>query len=88
MPRTNRKAFTLIELLVVIAIIAILVAFGLPCAGTSGTNPLNFSARSQHTGGVHVVLCDGALKFISDNIDVNTWQGLSTMRGNEVLGDF
>jgi len=63
-------------------------AFGLPCAGTSATNPLNFSARSQHTGGVNVVMCDGAVKFISDNIDINTWQGLSTMQGDEVLGDF
>jgi prepilin-type N-terminal cleavage/methylation domain-containing protein/prepilin-type processing-associated H-X9-DG protein len=46
------------------------------------------AARSNHAGGVHVLLCDGSVRFISDNIDSTIWRGLSTRSGSEVLGDF
>ena len=64
----------------------------LPCAGSSGDStgatPLNMSARSRHTGGVQVALCDGAVRFISNNIDLNTWRALSSMQGNETISEF
>tara|TARA_R110002111_G_scaffold2705_5_gene18052 strand:- start:43026 stop:43949 length:924 start_codon:yes stop_codon:yes gene_type:complete len=63
-------------------------AIGLPCQGNSSTAPLNFSARSMHTGGVHVAMCDGAVRFVSENIDIGTWRALSTRFGNEVIGEF
>jgi hypothetical protein len=57
--------------------------------GGSGTEPNQvFVARSKHTGGVHALLCDGAVRFISDNIDLNVWRNLSTARGGEVVGEF
>ncbi len=43
---------------------------------------------SPHHGGVHFVLCDGAVRFISDTIDLATFSGLATTAGNEVLGEF
>ncbi len=43
------------------------------------------SARSRHTGGVNVALCDGSVRFISNSIDLATWQGLSSANGGEVL---
>ncbi len=46
------------------------------------------SARSFHTGGVHVTMADGAVRFISDNINLGTWQSLGTRAGNEVLGEY
>jgi prepilin-type N-terminal cleavage/methylation domain-containing protein len=46
------------------------------------------SARSMHTGGVHVLMGDGAVRFISSNIDLGTWQALGTMNKGEVIGDF
>ena len=46
------------------------------------------AARSEHVVGVHVLLCDGAVKFVSDNVDGATWQGLGTRSGNETLGEF
>ncbi|MDB5346715.1 MAG: hypothetical protein JWP89_5092 [Schlesneria sp.] len=52
------------------------------------TNPLIFSSRSMHTGGVHVAMCDGAIRFVSNNIDVNTWRSLSGMQEGNVVGDF
>ena len=46
------------------------------------------AARSLHVGGVHVGLCDGSVKFISENIDLNVWRALSTRAGGEVMGEF
>ena len=46
------------------------------------------SARSAHVGGVQVGLCDGSVRFVSENIDLATWRGLSTRAGGEVLGSF
>ncbi len=57
---------------------------GMPCAGGS----LQFSARSNHTGGVHVVMADGVVAFISNNIDTLTWQGMSTMANGEIIGEY
>jgi hypothetical protein len=46
------------------------------------------AARSRHVGGVHVVLCDGSVRFVSENIDILIWQALATRQGGEVLGEF
>ncbi|MCY2968031.1 MAG: DUF1559 domain-containing protein [Planctomycetota bacterium] len=46
------------------------------------------TARSRHTGGVHVALGDGSVRFVSDNINFDTWRSLSTRSGREVLGEF
>jgi prepilin-type N-terminal cleavage/methylation domain-containing protein/prepilin-type processing-associated H-X9-DG protein len=47
-----------------------------------------FPARSRHSGGVHVLMGDGAVRFVSDNIDLATWQNLGSIRGNEPIGEF
>jgi prepilin-type N-terminal cleavage/methylation domain-containing protein len=44
--------------------------------------------RSTHVGGVHVVLCDGSVRFVSDNINGPTYCGLATRANSEVLGDY
>jgi len=44
--------------------------------------------RSRHTGGVQCLLGDGGVRFISDNIDLNTWRALGTRSGGEVVGQF
>jgi prepilin-type N-terminal cleavage/methylation domain-containing protein len=56
----------------------------MPCAANS-TNEHN-TARSKHTGGVMVLLCDGGVRFVSNSITLNTWQAASTIDGNENLG--
>lgn len=55
-------------------------------ASVGGT--AQFAARSQHTGGVHVLLGDGSSRFVSNNIDINTWRNLSTMADGQVISDF
>lgn len=46
------------------------------------------TARSKHTGGVHVCLADGGIRFISENIDVNTWMNLLSMADGTPLSEF
>ena len=46
------------------------------------------AARSRHVGGVHTLIGDGTVRFVSDNIDLATWRGLSTIDGSEVVGDY
>jgi prepilin-type N-terminal cleavage/methylation domain-containing protein/prepilin-type processing-associated H-X9-DG protein len=43
---------------------------------------------SQHEGGAHFVLADGHVRFVSENIDRNTYQAVGTIKGGEVLGEF
>lgn len=60
----------------------------LPCVTESAAYPAFFAARSAHTGGVQVTLCDGSTRFVSENIDLSTWRALSTSQGTEVTGEF
>jgi len=43
---------------------------------------------SHHEGGVHLLLCDGSVRFVSENIDLALWRGIGTRSGGEVLGEF
>ena len=45
-------------------------------------------ARSYHTGIVHVLLMDGSVRGISENINLATWRALGTRAGSEVVGEF
>ena len=49
---------------------------------------LNVAARSRHVGGVNALLCDGQVRFVSENIEVTTWQALGSRNGDEAPGDF
>ncbi len=60
------------------------------CAGTGFTNgmtnmPMQVSANSRHTGGVHSLTGDGSVHFVSSNIDLNVWRALGTRAGNETI---
>ena len=46
------------------------------------------SAGSLHTGGCHVLLGDGAVRFVSENIDTTTRQRLHYRADGQVLGEF
>jgi len=46
------------------------------------------AARSKHSGGVNLLLADGSVRFISNGIDPDTWHGLGSRAGSEVLKDF
>jgi prepilin-type N-terminal cleavage/methylation domain-containing protein len=45
-------------------------------------------SRSYHTGIVHSLLGDGAVRAISSSIDLRIWRALGTRAGREVTGEF
>lgn len=44
------------------------------------------TATSAHPGLVHCAFADGAVRPISDNVDVHVWRSIGTRNGNESLG--
>jgi prepilin-type processing-associated H-X9-DG protein len=59
-----------------------------PCTGWSNENPITTASRSRHPGGVNAARCDGSVRFISENIAINTWRALSTTQGAESIGNY
>ncbi len=53
------------------------------CTNFASTNLYSF-----HTGGAHVALADGSVRFISENIDMATFFRLLAVADGEVLGEF
>jgi prepilin-type N-terminal cleavage/methylation domain-containing protein/prepilin-type processing-associated H-X9-DG protein len=56
----------------------------LPCR-VSGRGAMSLAARSRHPGGVVAAMCDGSVTFVTDSIDIGTWQALSTMNQREIV---
>jgi prepilin-type N-terminal cleavage/methylation domain-containing protein/prepilin-type processing-associated H-X9-DG protein len=71
--------------------------------GDIGTSDVLMTASSRHEGGVQVLMADGAVRFISENLDAGNqsagpaasqptpygvWGALSTRAGDEVIGEF
>ncbi|WP_299464518.1 DUF1559 domain-containing protein [uncultured Gimesia sp.] len=54
----------------------------------SGPTYAAVTARSYHIGVVHALLMDGAVRSLSENIDLNTYRALGTRSGGEVIGEF
>jgi hypothetical protein len=56
------------------------------------TNPNNWNYswgfRSQHVGGAQFLLVDGSVRFLSENIDYNTYQRLGGRADGNTVGDF
>jgi len=50
--------------------------------------PYAWGAGSLHTGGCHIVLGDGSVRFLSENLSRTTLNGLVTINSHEILGEF
>src|SRR5262249_55352278 len=57
------------------------------CGNASHNKGLT-AARSGHTNGVNLLLCDGSVRFVGSGVALTTWRALATRGGNEVAGDF
>jgi prepilin-type N-terminal cleavage/methylation domain-containing protein/prepilin-type processing-associated H-X9-DG protein len=47
-----------------------------------------FGGRSNHPGGVNLLLCDGSARFVDDQVDLKLWQALATRDSNEAVESF
>ncbi|WP_437192744.1 DUF1559 family PulG-like putative transporter [Planctomicrobium sp. SH527] len=48
----------------------------------------NTILNSFHTGGIHVVLGDGSVRFVSDNVDFQTFKKLAMKDDGQVIGEY
>jgi prepilin-type N-terminal cleavage/methylation domain-containing protein len=58
-----------------------------PSTTVATSTPAGLFARSNHTGGVMVLMGDGGVRFVSDNINLITWQAMGTREGGEVVSN-
>jgi len=55
---------------------------------SSATWGMDWIASSMHVGGIQVLMGDGAVRFLSENINNTTYLRLVTPKGGEVVGEF
>ncbi|MGH7202751.1 MAG: DUF1559 domain-containing protein, partial [Planctomycetaceae bacterium] len=46
------------------------------------------TSRSYHEGTVHVLLMDGAVRSVSENLDLQLWRNLGSRNDGQVIGEF
>ncbi|TWT92559.1 DUF1559 domain-containing protein [Neorhodopirellula pilleata] len=58
---------------------------GLPTITDTAKTYAAVTSRSYHVGGVLVGVMDGSVRFVTDSVDRDLWQDLSTRMGREVI---
>lgn len=57
--------------------------------GQSGNDAGVFPAASHHAAGAHVLMADGSVRFVSENIDGHVWESVGTRNsGDNVSPEF
>ena len=52
-------------------------------SGTRGASRGSMAPSSYHPGGVLVLICDGTVRFVSNNVDFGIWQSAATINQQE-----
>jgi len=55
------------------------------CGGCGADDSSFANANSNHSGGVNALFADGSVKFLKDSINHQTYMGLGTRNGGEVI---
>jgi prepilin-type N-terminal cleavage/methylation domain-containing protein len=53
--------------------------------GNGWNNKSLSTARSNHPGGVNLLLGDGAIRFVRNSVDITVWRAISTRAGGEIV---
>ncbi len=59
-----------------------------PVTVCSSSCERQFQLSSEHSGGIHVLMVDGQVRFLNDKLDATVQRNLVTRRGNEVITEF
>ncbi len=60
-------------------------SLNLPCTDSGAVFSQAAASRSDHPGGVQVVMCDGSVQFIADDVGLTVWQALGTIANGETF---
>jgi len=60
----------------------------MPCVANTQSTFINHAARSRHPGTVQVLMGDGAVRSVTDNVDATTWKALGTSGAGDTIGDY
>ena len=76
-----------------VAVVEVPVAQGVHWMSPQDIGPEQFAALTghkdnHHTGGGHMLLADGSVRFVSENLDAKTRMSLTTVDGGETIGEF
>lgn len=58
---------------------------GYDCGDDTTYTTAHIAARSYHTNGVNLAMCDGSVHWVSNGIEFTTWQALGTRCNSEVI---
>jgi len=47
-----------------------------------------YGFSSAHSGGLHMLLCDGSVRFVGESIDAAVWSNLGNRSDHQTVGDF
>jgi len=47
----------------------------------------NYSFASRHVGGGHFAMCDGSVRFISENMDLGAYRNMASIDGGEITNE-
>jgi len=56
--------------------------------GVSNNEGINNGVFSAHVGGVHILLADGAVRFLSENTELTTVKRLASRNDGQTVGEF
>jgi prepilin-type N-terminal cleavage/methylation domain-containing protein len=57
---------------------------GIPFPGSMTNMAMQVPPSSHHIGGVHLMMGDGSVNFLSDSVDLRVFRSMGTRKGNEV----
>jgi prepilin-type processing-associated H-X9-DG protein len=55
-----------------------------PCIVTGNFGEYQLTAKSNHTGGVNLLMMDGSVRFVANSVDLVAWQAAASPSGGEV----
>jgi prepilin-type N-terminal cleavage/methylation domain-containing protein/prepilin-type processing-associated H-X9-DG protein len=58
------------------------------CRQRSSNWNASFGFKSRHVGGAHFLMCDGSVRFVSENINQFMYQALGDRSDNQTIGSF